>query len=121
MDESLLVLVENKGAAITHSVIDFSIDIYKGEWFKVNEYKFRGKAFGIDVSSTIAVIRGIDSHRVIFHSKYSGFIKDKQEEIVFYAPKLIALDFFEPNYGKTSDLLWHFNQTHNVIFGVNSD
>lgn len=38
MDESLLVLIENKGAAVTHSVIDFSIDIYKGQWFKVNEY-----------------------------------------------------------------------------------
>lgn len=36
LDESLLVLVENPGAVKSHQVIDFSIDIFKGEWFILN-------------------------------------------------------------------------------------
>lgn len=30
-------------------------------------------------------------------------------------------DFFEPQFGKTDQLKWHFNQDHDIIFGINHE
>ena len=51
MDESLLVLVESTGVVKTYSVVDFSIDVYKGIWFKLNEYFFTGRAKDVDIGN----------------------------------------------------------------------
>ena len=36
-------------------------------------YLLKGRSSDVDISKRIAVIRGVDAHRVIFHSVWEGF------------------------------------------------
>ena len=69
----MIVLIEGAGTSRTHRAIEFNIDIKKNEWFRINEFHMEGRTSDVDISKEIAIIRGVDSHRVIFHSIWKGF------------------------------------------------
>ena len=56
---------------LKHGIIFFSFK--KNEWFRINEFHMEGRTSDVDISKEIAIIRGVDSHRVIFHSIWKGF------------------------------------------------
>lgn len=43
-----------------------------------------GRTSDVDISKEIAIIRGVDSHRVIFHSIWKGFYVDNYISIYIY-------------------------------------
>jgi hypothetical protein len=73
MDDTMIVLTEGVGGLRHHRAIEFNIDLELGEWFRINEFNIDGRSSDVDISRRIAVIRGVDSHRVIFHSIWKGF------------------------------------------------
>jgi hypothetical protein len=68
----MIVLTEGAGT-MHHRAIDFKLNMEKGEWFRINDYNLDGRVSDVDISKRIAIIRGVDSHRVLFHSVWEGF------------------------------------------------
>lgn len=83
-DESLVVL--QKVSEQRHRVIDFSIDVGKDAWFVLNEYAIHGVATDIDITRSFFVVRGVDSHQVLFHSIYKEFAVRSNARIEYHSP-----------------------------------
>jgi hypothetical protein len=56
-----------------HWAVEFAINLPQSYWLRINNYDLKGRASDIDISSTIAIIRGIDFHQVVFHSIWEEF------------------------------------------------
>jgi len=115
----MIVLIEGAGTSRTHRAIEFNIDIKKNEWFRINEFHMEGRTSDVDISKEIAIIRGVDSHRVIFHSIWKGFYPSEVKEYL-YAPHLKSLDFFEEIYGDFFFFESRYDKVHRFLFGVNN-
>lgn len=104
-DQSLLILAKTESSH-KFALTDISFDIGKALWFVLNEHAIPGQANDVDIAKRIAVIKGVDSHHVVFHSVYREFSKH-QEVFEFYASNLIKLDLFEASLAQQSK--WHYN------------
>lgn len=94
------------------------------DWYLLRTHYLKGKYFDLDVTYRFAVLRGVDAHRIIYHSILSDFQQTQEElyidtkdeekqskldEEYLYLPKLMSLEFFSKDFGMGDPKSWHHN------------
>lgn len=64
---NIFVLCQKQRASY---VQEYAINNPNYGWFLLRTHYLEGKYFDIDVTERIAILRGLDAHRVIYHSIY---------------------------------------------------
>jgi hypothetical protein len=114
-------------------VEEIAINVKPMQWFRLRTHYLNGKYFDIDVTENIAILRGVDAHRVIYHSIWEGFQKTESEtysdsekrernqrldEEYLYIPRLQSLEFFSKDFGFGDPKTWHYGIKHTYLFGI---
>lgn len=55
--------------------------LHKNDWFFLRRHYLNGQYFDIDVTHDFAILRGVDAHRVIYHSIWHGFLQEDDETL----------------------------------------
>lgn len=100
--------------------------LYKNDWFFLRRHFLNGQYFDIDVTHDFAILRGVDAHRVIYHSVWNGFLHENDEylhgettfytnyEEYMYLPHLQGLEFYSEYFGQVDSN----NISHPFILGM---